>query len=224
MNKNYLAVKQQFYSTVIADILRAVDGGSNGGALILTFCCIDYMGFAMRPIQEKNTRNKFIQYVQTYMSRINSLYKILGHELYAIRCSFIHVYGASYATEKLNIIPSVIFSSFDKELHLNYPKVKGEITILLPEFISDVITSVELFFLEMQDDSTNLHRWKEVLYYHRGIMSFFEKQEIAQSNIINYKKIHPILEILSNISKPSLATIQSHISILVNQKISNYCL
>jgi hypothetical protein len=45
--------KFDFFDTAIADILRAIDGRALMGAFILSFCCIDYMGMAMKPRKEQ---------------------------------------------------------------------------------------------------------------------------------------------------------------------------
>ena len=88
---NYKICKYDFFNTAIADILRAIDGGSLMGSLILCFCCIDYMGLALNPAK-KNTRNEFKQFVRDYFAAVNVKYQNLDTQIYAIRNSLVHSY------------------------------------------------------------------------------------------------------------------------------------
>ena len=89
----FFLIKHRFYSTVIADILKAIQGGSYGGAFVLTFCCIDYMSFAMQPNKEKNTSGDFKAFIRKYLVPINEKYLEYESQLYAFRCSLVHTYG-----------------------------------------------------------------------------------------------------------------------------------
>ncbi|MFN8143538.1 MAG: hypothetical protein U0073_03875 [Bacteroidia bacterium] len=104
-------IKYQFYSTVIADILKAVDGGSFGGAFVLSFCCIDYLGkpLTMNGIKANSGKNEYKRFISHYLTKVNKNYGGLHDQLYAIRCSLVHTYGESDASQAIKIKPQFLF-------------------------------------------------------------------------------------------------------------------
>ena len=83
---DYKICKYDFFDTAIADILRAIDGGSLMGSFILSFCCIDYMGLALDPTK-KNTRSDFQSFVREYLGAINPKYQTLQKIFVTSLCS-----------------------------------------------------------------------------------------------------------------------------------------
>src|SRR5665647_425943 len=95
-------IHYNFFNTSVADILRALDGKSLLGSLILSFCCIDHLAQASKP-GEKTNRNDYKMCVRDYLGAFNEKYKTLDDHIYAIRNSLIHSYGESDSSKKLNL-------------------------------------------------------------------------------------------------------------------------
>jgi hypothetical protein len=191
INENIL--KYQFYSTVIADILKAIEGGSFGGAFILSFCCIDYMGnpLAQGAGKAKNDKNDYKNFITDYLSEVNSKYSNLTEQLYAIRCSLVHTYGESDATRTLEIIPQFLFGDLLSN-HLWFDTAENKLHISLSDFISDLILAIHLFFMRISKAKID---WLPKLYYPQNIKAFLDIQRIKNGHPIVYKSIHPFLEI-----------------------------
>lgn len=89
---NYL--KADFYSAIFREILNCYMTEQYMSSLIVTICCVDYMGI---PLSEKmeNTRDTFKKFLGQYMSEANSKYKDedIQKIIYAIRCSLVHSFG-----------------------------------------------------------------------------------------------------------------------------------
>lgn len=106
---NLQQLKKSFFNTAIADIPRAIEGGSIIGAYILTFCLIDYMGW----IEYGGGPRSFNRWVAQRMGPIQNHYQYdeIVSELYSVRCGLIHTYGPSrhilkkdYEGYRLNLI------------------------------------------------------------------------------------------------------------------------
>lgn len=190
---DFFLIKHRFYSTVIADILKAIQGGSFGGAFILSFCCIDYMSVAMQPNKDKNTNEDFKSFIRTYLTPINDKYSSYENELYAFRCSLVHTYGQSDATKKLNIIPQFGYNLPPFEDHLHFSPAKNKLTLNLSNFVSELICAVELFFKSSEDNIDNLKVWANKLYYPQGLGELLERKLIRENKAIKHENIHPYL-------------------------------
>jgi hypothetical protein len=190
------SLKAQFFSSVIADILKAISGGSYYGALTLSFCCIDYMGLAMNP-DKKNTSNEFKLYVKDYLSKFNSKYDKYADCLYAVRCSLVHSYGPSDATNKLDINPFMMITDEDKMFHLDYEirKPQNRFFIIISTLIGDLIASIVLFFHENKNNDDKLVKWYRKLYYYTN-SSLISKATI--NNQIDYSVFHPFLSVIND--------------------------
>lgn len=190
-------IQHRFYSTVVADILKAIQGGSFGGAFVLSFCCIDYMGLALNPSKASNTNVDFKNFVATYMTQVNQNYSGYEEHLYAMRCSLVHTYGESVATKKLNFTPQFRFmtSPFDYH-HLTYSNTENKFTVNLSNFVSEIIIAVELFFRNNNNSFDNLKLWSSKLYYPQGLAEWAERNLILQRGKLKYQNIHPFLETL----------------------------
>ena len=197
-----IRIEFQFFSTVIADILRALDGKSYGGAFTLSLCCIDYMGVAMSTEKDKNTKQGFKKYLNTYLSKLNSYYAIHADYLYAIRCSLVHTYGHSEATKKLNFSPNIIFNDPQGDFHFHHEKDSKKLFLSVHCFIADLIASIYDFFRVNNNNQMELNNWFTSLYYHyyEGIAK--ETKETVERGYIIYGKIHTKLAIIDSVKDP----------------------
>ena len=160
---DYNLLKYKFYSTVIADILKAVDGGSFGGAFILSFCCIDYLGkpLAMQGSKAKNDKNDYKNFISNYLAKVNTNYSSLHDQLYAVRCSLVHTYGESDATRTLQITPQFLFGDLLSD-HLRFDTTANKLHISLSDFISELISATQLFFIGFSQFGDQL--WTDLTY------------------------------------------------------------
>ncbi len=153
----------RFFDTSIADILRAIDGKSLMGSMILSFCCIDHLAQASKP-GLKTDREDYKNYVRNYLGKINPKYCDLDNHIYAIRNSLIHSYGESESSKKLNL--GFLFSTNEfVSSHLSV-KVSEELNLLqidLPSFISEIICSAHIFFKDNWNNHELLFIWNEKL-------------------------------------------------------------
>lgn len=218
----YYSIKYRFYSTAVADILKAIQGGSYGGAFVLTFCCIDYMGLALHPDRE-NTREDFKEFINSYLTKVNPDYKNLAESLYAIRCSLVHSYGESNASKKTKITPQFRYDiALLSNSHLNIlfqESSNNKLEIYLSDFVSEVIASVELFFREQMSNTNDLRIWGDKLFYPQGQKQAERAISIKKGESINHSLIHPFLltfDIEKNLLKNKIA-IKTEIEKIMNK-------
>lgn len=211
-------LKFDFFDTAVADIFRAMDGGSILGSYILAFCCIDYMGVAYDP-KVKNTRTQFKNFVKEYMGEVNSEYKDLSEHIYAVRNSLVHSYGSSDATEKLNLVPR--FSHLHPELHLAVTKIddKEIIHFNLPEFVSELVAAIELFFRTKIGLNDNSIIWHLKLFAVLNLEANHNRKEMLLTEIPPHSKSHRHLRILEQ-PGVNINTIQTTIRKNINEQ---YC-
>lgn len=190
-------VQYKFYSSIISDILKTLNCGALTGAYILSFCCIDYMGLAINP-DKKNVKTDFINFIEQYLGRINKNYQLYASQLYAIRCSLVHTYGPSNATQELDFMPHLMFHT-TSYLHLRMENEEGEniLYVVLSDFISDLITSITIFFDEISNPE-HFEIWNGKLFYDTGLESVIKLNELRDTNSFQFYKIHPILEAIDN--------------------------
>ena len=195
MQPDYNLLKLKFYSTVIADILKAIDGGSFGGAFILSFCCIDYLGkpLSILAAKNKNDKNDYKYFIKNYMGKVNNRYIDLVDHFYAIRCSLVHTYGESDASRNSNIEPQFLFGDF-LNYHLTFDNNNKKINISLSDFVSELISALYLFFTNL---SLLTNEWSLQLYYPQDLKGLTGRNLIKLGDQINYGTIHPFLEILN---------------------------
>lgn len=91
-NNQFEQVKRNFFDTAVADVYRAIDGGSLMGAFVLTSCLIDYGG----AIMTRNSNHRMSKWINKYLKPQNPLYGIteLQEDLIHIRHGLIHSYGS----------------------------------------------------------------------------------------------------------------------------------
>lgn len=218
MSTEYNLLKYRFYSTVVGDILKAVDGGSLGGAFILSFCCIDYLGqpIALKGGKLKSGRTEYKDFVRSYMGKVNPQYQTLGDKFYAVRCSLVHTYGESDATELLNFTPQFLPNYIAAE-HLTFNSTQNKFYLVLSWLIADLIVALELFFHQELTDDNLLQKWGQMLYYPQGLGAFMWNSRIRSGEAINYSLIHPFLAILD--TETDLELIRDEIQVQVQLKI-----
>jgi hypothetical protein len=86
-------LKRNFFNTAVADIYRAIDGGSLVGSFILTFCLMDYLTW----IEYGEERKGFNSFIKERLVPLNFSYTDNDEELYSIRNGLVHSYGPSRA-------------------------------------------------------------------------------------------------------------------------------
>ena len=210
-------IKHKFYSSVISDIIKAIQGECFTGAYTLSFCCIDYMGLALNPGKDKNVKSDFIAFVGNYMNKINGNYGKYGDQLYAIRCSLVHSYGPSNSTDKLSFMPHLAFY-MPMEFHLWIEAKNNKTTfyLVLADFVSDLIASIALFFNEIQDPK-HYEIWEGKLFYDTGMCQVNKRNEIRNTGAFKYGEINPILGIMDE--KTDLIAIRKDIYNRLNEII-----
>jgi len=144
------AVKYLFFKDVIADMVKAIEGGALTGAFTLSFCCIDYLGFGMYPWRKKNEKKDFIIFVKEYMGDFDQRYSKYAEYIYSARCSFIHSFSQSKSEENLgvNLIYMFADNGPNEPYHLKESVVKNKksIFIVLVDLLTDIIASASYFF------------------------------------------------------------------------------
>lgn len=89
--RNDHPLKRNFYNTAVADILRAIDGGSQVGAFVLNFCLIDYANW----IEFGSQPEGYKRWLEKYIMPISFNYQGKAEELYSVRNGLVHSYGPS---------------------------------------------------------------------------------------------------------------------------------
>ncbi|KYC46414.1 MAG: hypothetical protein AMQ22_02146 [Candidatus Methanofastidiosum methylothiophilum] len=195
---NYL--KSDYYSAILREILNGCAVELYMSSLIMTLCCIDYMGIPLSG-NTKNTNVQFKQFLEQYMSEVNSNYqnKTIQEIIYAIRCSLVHSFGEADALQKINITP-IFEVGCDDRVHLLMDKDgngNNTIHVSIPHLISETIAGVEKYFREVTDTVT-LTEWYRRLYIIGGVGGPFNKLHTVPGGTIVYKNIHPLLDKLDD--------------------------
>ncbi len=197
---NYLKV--DFYSATIRNILNCCVVNLFMPALILTMCCIDYIGIPLSG-NTVNTKSTFKQFLNDYMSAANPKYKdkTIQDIIYAIRCSLVHTYGDAKSLQDLNIQPifdvgngcsrNHLLIYYDENIHSNCIKIS------ILDFVSETIGAVELFFRNI-NVSTILIEWYKNLFVMSDASDAFNKLLCVQNDKIIYKNIHNFLGYLDS--------------------------
>ena len=156
---NYNVLKYDFYKTAIHGLWKCALSDNTISTFILAFCCIDYMGMALHPQKDINDSEDFKEFVRIYLFKINKKYYNQECNLWAARNSLLHVYGESKSQKSINLKFDFDKGFPDKHLQINCDKLYLE----LPEFISDIIAAVELFFLKKKNNP-DLEKWDTKLF------------------------------------------------------------
>ncbi|BDA80165.1 hypothetical protein LPTSP3_g30950 [Leptospira kobayashii] len=213
--------KHDFFDTAVADILRAIDGGSLMGSIILSMCCIDYMGLAMNP-EKKNTKSDFKNFITEHMSQANTIYSDpdIADVLYAVRNSLIHSYGKSDATENLKLDFVIDQNRFENHLAVVTSGNRRCFYLYLPHFVAELIAGVEHFFRKSAITQASLHKWYSNLLLVLGVSgsSYRFDVEITPGNI--HSRSHRFLEVLDNPNPLSIESLRENISLLIRKQLN----
>jgi hypothetical protein len=218
---NYNICKFDFFDTAVADILRAIDGGSLMGSFVLSFCCIDYMGMAINPNKQKNSSVEFKQFVTDYLGAINPKYQNLSEYIWAVRNSLIHVYGESDATAKMNI--GFVCSHEHPEYHLRLIKdPKEQIWLNLPDFVSELVAAIEHFFRSNKTNDALFQTWySKLLIISGATTAWFDRIDAVNTQRPTHKRSHRCLTVLDEASPPSMERIVTEVRKCINAKLGN---
>jgi hypothetical protein len=195
---NYL--KSDFFSAIIQEILNGCAVELYMSSLIMTLCCIDYMGIPLSG-NKKNTNVHFKEFLEKYMSEANQKYNdpAIRDIIYAIRCSIVHSFGEADALQKININP-IFEVGCDDRVHLLRDKdEKGNqiIHLSIPHLIGETIAGVEKYFREVTD-SNILIEWYKSLYILGGASGPLNKLHTVPGGNLVHKNIHPLLDKLDD--------------------------
>ncbi len=189
------SMKLDYFVSVIGQILGTLDAGFSMSSMILSCCCIDYLSLALSA-NFKNTNSDFKKFMSDYMSAANPKYfdASIQDSIYAIRCSLVHTYGGSDATNKLSLNPVFEINPFPSHLE----KIKEEdgtelFHISIPHFVAEVVTGCEKFFRE-NTDVAKLEQWYKNLIVINGFQgNFLKLGYLANGRRIIHSQIHPFL-------------------------------
>lgn len=177
--------KRKFFNTAVADILRAIDGGSQIGAFTLTFCLIDNLTW-LEFGHTNNIKDHFVRWVQKRLTPHYIFYEHCGEELYSVRCALVHTYGPSKEILS-NKYQGYQLAFENVGLHLQ--KVNnGVIRLCLYSLLTDVIYAAHLFFDELMSEPDH------------EIIERLKKQIIIQNTEPPdlYAKMHRMLFVFDN--------------------------
>lgn len=220
LDRNFYYLKSDFYSAIIREMLNACAVELYMSSLVMTLCCIDYMGI---PISNnlKNTNVHFKLFLENYMAEANSNYADpdIRDIIYAVRCSVVHSFGEADALQKLNINPVFEVGCDDRVHLLRESDDKGNkiIHISIPHLIAETIAGVEKYFREVTD-SNILTEWYKSLYILGGASGPLNKLHTVPGGKIVHKNIHPLLAILDD-DKSTIFDIYDNIK---NNLLENY--
>ncbi len=186
--------KRNFFNTAIADILRAIDGGSKIGAFTLTFCLTDHLTW-LEFGHTADLKGHFSKWIEKRLTPHYIFYKYYGDELYSVRCALVHTYGPS--KEMINKKFEGYLLSFEN-VGSHLQKINsGILRLCLYSFLTDVIFASHLFFEELQEkgDFQVIERLKKQIIIsgiepplsfkdmHRALSVFDNKEEITLNSI-----------------------------------------
>ena len=218
---DYNICKFDFFDTAVADILRAIDGGSLMGSFVLSFCCIDYMGMAINPSKRKNSSQEFKQFVSDYLATVNPKYKNLTNHIWAVRNSLIHVYGQSDATARMNI--GFVCSHKEPDQHLRIiHNPNQQICLNLPDFVSELVAAIEHFFRTNKGNEPLFQTWySKLLIISGATTAWFDRLEALQAKQPTHRRSHRCFAVLDESPPSSLDRIVNEIRKCVNVKLGN---
>jgi hypothetical protein len=192
--------KKSFYDTTIADVLRAIDGGSKLGALTLSLISIDAIAMALSPKKMIGRGSSFDDFIEKYLSKVKIDYLTKIDEIRYIRNLLCHTYGHTKDTLNYKGKGKLHFS-FSHELnrlkHLNLSKAESGVDdyhfhICVLNLVADLVTGCYIFFNEMESSLEKngkvLDEWME---YRISIHNADYKGR-------DYKSLHRFLGILDS--------------------------
>ena len=220
-SKKYFGIlKQCFFDTAIADIYRAMRGGSLIGAFTLSMCSIDAMAYLADTLPGEGIRKNFEKWTQDWITTpLNS--KCSPETLYAVRCGLVHTYG--YA-ERMKAIGIQGFSLTHNhpDQHWSHPK-PDTVVLNLDSLVAEVTVAAYDFFGQLQRNETDAHRIQSIieragrLIYVRSYVpvSIALDGTITIQQVIStqghFAKMDTALAPLDSTTKPQVKTIEDEI-------------
>lgn len=212
-------LKKCFFDTAIADIYRAIRGGSLIGAFTLSMCSVDAMAYLSDALPDKGNRENFEKWIQDWVTPLNS--KCRPEVLYAVRCGLVHTYG--YA-ERMKVIGIQGFSLTHNHPAQHWTQPKPDVVVLnLDSLVAEITIAAYNFFEQLQEKETYLNRIQSIaeragkLIYVRSYVpvNIAPDGTIIVQQMINtqscFAKMDTALAPLDNVIKPQVKTIEDEI-------------
>lgn len=150
--------KRNFFNTAVADIYRALDGKSQIGGFILTFCLIDYLTW-LEFGKTNNVKDNYLKWIKQRLIPLNYCYTGQEEELFSVRCALVHTYGPSKK------IANKTYGGYKLSFNncgMHMQKVNDNVLQLcLYTILTEIVFAAHLFFEEL--DSTQLIQVQERL-------------------------------------------------------------
>ena len=124
-------------------------------AVALAFVCIDTLAYLSMPSEQTSqARSDFISWVNTHLKGDTSQpYQYEGRDVYAARCSVLHVFGSREENRTGRTITIRKFGYHDGGLHAFDPSVSSNLVIIgVASFLNDVVIAVGSFIAECKVD------------------------------------------------------------------------
>ena len=139
----------------VAEIKKCEEAGATMSAVAMAYVCIDTMAYLSLPEgKETQGRADFISWVDTYLEcHEDQPYKYRGLDVYGARCAVLHAYGAEANFHEKN--PDAIkYGYHNGGEHQYNPEVDEHLVIIgTASFINDVVTAVDTFLKNCQEDA-----------------------------------------------------------------------
>lgn len=142
MTTDFSILKLCFFDTAIADIYRAIRGGSLIGAFTQSMCAIDAMAYLCDALPGEGTRANFERWVQDWIVPLNG--NCRPDVLYALRCGLVHTYGYADAMNRCGVRG---FSYTHNHPERHWAQPRPDVYILnLDSHVAEVTVAAYTFF------------------------------------------------------------------------------
>ncbi len=155
---NSSELRKRFFDTAVADVLRAVDGGSLMGANTLALCVIDYLSYLRPKNSAEGIKVNYKSIVDEYLKKVDGRYD--SAKIFALRCALVHTYAGADAMTKANVT-GYLFKHKDFKFHLSGSD--GVLCLNADSFVADVIWTAHLTFEENMSDAAFENRGDSLL-------------------------------------------------------------
>ena len=217
--------KFQFFSLVIGDILRALDGRSLIGAATLSMLALDYLAYhyylnvkekkggVPENKQASQSSSDFIGLLEDYLPTIRGKDSgpKLAEYIWATRCSLVHVYGISQSAYKNDNLRFSFSHHQYQESHLEITTTLTEdktyIKYHLPIFISEIIILCDYYFDNLNQENESFKKWSSEF-----IKIYDLKGQLLLGNHNQFMSIHSLLapfDVSEKVSPPIMVDILS---------------
>jgi hypothetical protein len=138
---NSLELRKRFFDTAVADVLRAIDGGSLIGANTLSLCVIDYLSYLRPKSPTGGVKENYRSILDDYLMKIDPRYD--SARIYALRCALVHTYAEAEEMKRAKV-KGYQFKHKNPAYHLS--GADGILRLNADTFVADVIWAVHLAF------------------------------------------------------------------------------